>query len=126
MSATLTRNAKKKHLGKRGEQLAARYFRSRGCDVIAHNVRYAVGEIDLIVREPDGSIVIVEVKTRRGSGYGVAEAVTPRKLARLRKAAAQWLNGKPLTTVRFDVVAITVAADSWSVEHFRGVEDGAR
>lgn len=125
----LTRNAQRKELGNRGERLAAAYFRQRGAQVIASNVRYAVGEIDLIVRESDGLIVIVEVKTRRGAGFGVAEAVTPRKLARMRKAARQWLDGKPLATVRFDVVAIIVdpaSGAAQSVEHFQGVEDGAR
>ena len=41
----------KQVLGKRGEAFAARYLRERGAEIIAANVSYRVGEIDLIARE---------------------------------------------------------------------------
>ena len=116
----------KQVLGKRGEAFAARYLRERGAEIIAANVTYRVGEIDLIARESDGTIVFVEVKTRANSSYGVAEAVTPQKLARLRKAAAQWLDGKPLSEVRVDVIALVARGQGFALEHFKGVEDGSR
>ena len=116
----------KQVLGKRGEAFAARYLRERGAEIIAANVSYRVGEIDLIARETDGTIVFVEVKTRANSRYGVAEAVTPQKLGRLRKAAAQWLDGKPLSEVRFDVIALVARGQGVALEHFKGVEDGSR
>lgn len=116
----------KQVLGKRGEAFAARYLREHGAEIIAANVSYRVGEIDLIARESDGTIVFVEVKTRANSSYGVAEAVTPQKLARLRKAAAQWLDGKPLSEVRFDVIALVARGQGFALEHFKGVEDGSR
>ena len=116
----------KQVLGKRGEAFAARYLRERGTEIIAANVSYKVGEIDLIARETDGTIVFVEVKTRATSSFGVAEAVTPQKLARLRKAAAQWLDGKPLYSVRFDVIALLERGQGFALEHFKGVEDGSR
>ncbi|MDO5032504.1 YraN family protein [Corynebacterium sp.] len=123
-------------LGKRGEAFAAEFYRARGAQVIAANVRYQVGEIDLIVREPEGTIVFVEVKTRASAQYGVAEAVTPRKLARMRKAAVQWLEGKPLSTVRFDVLALvargkgqvqpsTNPGSEFDMEYYQGVDHGA-
>lgn len=96
----------RQQLGKRGESFAARYLRQRGSEIIAANVSYRVGEIDLIAREPDGTIVFVEVKTRSTASFGIAEAVTPHKLSRMRRAAVQWLDGKPLSTVRFDVIAL--------------------
>ena len=116
----------KQVLGKRGEAFAARYLRERGTEIIAANVSYKVGEIDLIARETDGTIVFVEVKTRATSSFGVAEAVTPQKLARLRKAAAQWLDGKPLSSVRFDVITLLERGQGFALEHFKGVEDGSR
>lgn len=116
----------KQVLGKRGEAFAARYLRERGAEIIAANVSYRVGEIDLIAREADGTIVFVEVKTRATASFGVAEAVTPQKLARLRKAAAQWLDGKPLSSVRFDVITLLERGQGFALEHFKGVEDGSR
>ena len=116
----------RQELGKRGESFAARYLRERGSDIIAANVSYRVGEIDLIAREPDGTIVFVEVKTRSTASFGTAEAVTPHKLARMRRAAVQWLDGKPLATVRFDVIALVVNGEGFELEHFTGVDDGSR
>ena len=116
----INRTTRKSALGERGEKFAADFYRSRGADVIAANVNYAVGEIDLIVRE-NNVFVFVEVKTRTSANYGVAEAVTPRKLIRMRKAAVQWLDGKPLSEVRFDVIALLVKGNSFDLEHFEAV-----
>lgn len=109
-----------KTLGTRGERIAADFYRARGASVIAANVHYAVGELDLIVRE-NNTFVFVEVKTRSTPAYGAAEAVTRRKLQRMRKAAVQWLNGKPLSEVRFDVITILAQGGTHSLEHFEGV-----
>ncbi|GJN42229.1 YraN family protein [Corynebacterium ammoniagenes] len=116
----INKTTRKSALGKRGERFAADYYRSRGAEVIAANVNYAVGEIDLIVRE-NNVFVFVEVKTRTTAAYGIAEAVTPRKMARMRKAAVQWLNGRPLSEVRFDVIALLVNGTSFELEHFEAV-----
>jgi putative endonuclease len=116
----INKTTRKSALGKRGEWFAANYYRSRGAEVIAANVNYAVGEIDLIVRE-NNVFVFVEVKTRTTAAYGIAEAVTPRKMARMRKAAVQWLNGRPLSEVRFDVIALLVNGTSFELEHFEAV-----
>ena len=52
------------------------------------------GEIDLIMARGD-DIAFVEVKTRTGDGYGgLAHAVTPRKVRRLRRLAGLWLAGQ--------------------------------
>lgn len=116
-----SRNAKAAALGKRGEAYAAHWYRSKGATVIAANVRYAVGEIDLIVRETDGTVVFVEVKTRTSQDFGGAEVVTKQKLARLRKAAVQWLGGQPLSTVRFDVVLLVATGAGFDLEYYKGV-----
>lgn len=128
MSTRTVRNTRRRaRLGRRGEDHAARLYRGRGGEIIGRNVSYPVGELDLIVREPDGTTVFVEVKTRSGHGYGGAEAVTGRKLARLRRAAAQWLDGRPWTQVRFDVVELTATRGGrFEVEFYEGVEHGAR
>ena len=113
-------------LGRAGEKFAADFYRARGSQVIAANVHFRVGEIDLVVREPDGTIVFVEVKTRASREYGVAESVTKRKLQRLRKAAAQWLDGKPISEIRFDVLGLVKSGTDFDVEYFQGVEHGSR
>ena len=112
-------------LGCRGEELAAQYFENRGAEIVGRNVRYHCGELDVVARFPDGEVVFVEVKTRSSLDYGGAEAVTPEKLTKLRRAAAMWLQGKPYMPVRFDVLVVLMNGDDVNYEHYEGVTDGA-
>lgn len=123
MSTTQKRRSR---LGRLGESEAAAFYRRRGAEVLDRNVAYPVGELDLICREPDGTIVFVEVKARSGRGFGGAEAVTGRKLARIRRAAARWLEDRPQVAVRFDVLVFTTLRHGFDVEFYEGVEHGAR
>lgn len=65
------------------------------------------GEVDLILRERDGTLVFVEVRARAdASAGGAAASVGPRKQARLIYAAQHYL--QRLATpppCRFDVIA---------------------
>jgi UPF0102 protein DIP1513 len=112
-------------LGCRGEELAAQYFENLGAEIVGRNVRYHCGELDVVARFPDGEVVFVEVKTRSSLDYGGAEAVTPEKLTKLRRAAAMWLQGKPYMPVRFDVLVVLMNGDDVNYEHYAGVTDGA-
>ncbi|HHU66667.1 YraN family protein [Corynebacterium sp.] len=121
-----TMQRRRSRLGRLGESEAAQFYRRRGAEVLARNVAYPVGELDLVCREPDGTIVFVEVKTRSGRGFGGAEAVTGRKLARIRRAATRWLEGRGYVAVRFDVLVLTTTGHGFDVEFYEGVEHGAR
>jgi len=90
-----------------GERRVRRYLRLRGYRIVAENYRCPAGEVDLIARR-GGVLCFVEVKTRRGDGYGSPlEAVTATKRTRLRRAAAHYLMGRRLPRVcRFDVAAV--------------------
>ena len=50
--------------GHRGEAAAARWYQKQGCRLLAHNFHTRMGELDVVVQEPDGTIIICEVKTR--------------------------------------------------------------
>ena len=103
----------KKLLGKEGEDLAARFLIKRGYRIMERNYRTRSGEIDLIALH-DGAVVFVEVKTRTSDAFGAPEhAVNPRKQQRMVKAALGYIKYKKLHQVpcRFDVVAITTAAE---------------
>ncbi len=95
-------------LGDYGERMAARYLRDQGLEILECNWRCPVGEIDIIARDGD-CLVVCEVKTRRSLALGSpVEAVTLRKLARLRRLAAAWLaehDGR-FSDVRIDVVGV--------------------
>lgn len=97
-----------KRSGDRGETLALRHLAGKGYELIEKNYRTRHGEIDLIMRD-GGALVFVEVKLRRGTGFGgPLEAVTPRKQASIRSLAEQYLVASVagFEEVRFDVVGI--------------------
>ncbi|MDB5801873.1 MAG: YraN family protein [Rhodocyclales bacterium] len=79
--------------GAKAEALAARYLEANGARILARNVRYKGGEIDLIA-EHAGVIVFVEVRLRQHSGYGgAAGSITANKQRRIILATKIWLAG---------------------------------
>lgn len=101
--------AGRRALGAYGEELAARWYRARGYEVLDRNWRCRAGEIDIVARR--GRVVVVcEVKTRSSDAYGSpAAAVTAPKQARLRRLALAWLeaNDERGCALRFDVACVT-------------------
>ena len=117
--------AKKDGVGRHGERVAVRHVEARGWTVLERNWRGTDGELDIVAVDGD-VLVVVEVKTRSGLGFGhPAEAVTPRKLARLKRLTGQWLTefrGARFGAVRIDVVAVTLQrAGRAVVEHIEAV-----
>lgn len=120
----MTRSA----LGAWGEAEARQYLESEGYRVRACNWRCAEGEIDLVA-ETEGTLVFVEVKTRRGAGYGAPQdAVDRRKARHLVLAAVRYLEDQQLKDIdwRVDVIAITAAPGPRLVklEHLRDAVEG--
>lgn len=116
--------ARKDEIGRAGEDLAKQWIERAGAQVVERNWRCREGEIDLIAFDGD-DLIIVEVKTRRTLRLGhPAEAVTPRKLARLRRLAGIWLQGcrRPVAGVRVDVIAVWLPeGQNPRVDHIQGV-----
>lgn len=101
-------------LGLEGETRACRALEARGYRILQRRYRTRFGELDIVARHDD-AVVFVEVKARRGSGFGdPAASVTTEKQRRLVLMAADYLARHGLTRapVRFDVVAVTVSADA--------------
>lgn len=117
----------RQRLGRGAEDAAAAYLGGRGLTVVARNVRFPEGEIDLVCR--DGPTwVFVEVKSRRRDwGDSAAAAVTAAKQQRLARLALRYLKTKRLGAApcRFDVVAVTVEPDGGvqQIRHLRGAFD---
>lgn len=100
-------------LGRKGERSAAEYLERHGWEVVERNWRCPYGEADLIVRDPvdpEGEVVLVEVKTRRvpeGSGVFPEEAVDDEKRARYEALMQRYLQEHAGThNARFDVISI--------------------
>lgn len=100
-------------LGRSGERAAEEFLLARGLRLVERNWRDGRnGEIDLIFEE-DGTVVFVEVKTRRGLSDGeILQAVDARKLARLRRLAGRWLSRRAdYCDYRIDAVAVGLGPD---------------
>ncbi|MGH3275694.1 MAG: YraN family protein [Streptosporangiaceae bacterium] len=114
----------KDELGRVGEQLAAEFLERCELRILDRNWRCPAGEIDIVALEWR-VLVICEVKTRSGGRYGTPlEAISARKLARLRKLAVAWVTARGLfyEEIRIDLVGVVrVAPGEFSIEHVRGV-----
>lgn len=117
-----------KQRGDAAEALALAHLQQQGLRLVERNYRVARGpsahggEIDLILRDRDGTLVFVEVRARSSRQHGGAAAsIGPAKLMRLRRTAQHYLQRLPAAPpCRFDVVAI----DDGQIEWLQGAFDG--
>ena len=107
--------------GNTAEDLAAQYLRAKGYAILKRQYRTKFGEIDLVARLGD-EIVFVEVKARKGTGFGhPEESVTETKLEKISAAGHQYLSKYPAESFRIDVISITYKNDVPQIVHFEGV-----
>jgi putative endonuclease len=95
-------------VGQEWERLAEKKLKAAGYRVLERNFRTRVGELDFVA-EQEGVLCFIEVKGRRGAGFGAPEeAVTGEKQRRIFRAAQAYLQRRRKANVpcRFDVVAI--------------------
>lgn len=110
---------KNKDTGNQGEEIAAKYLERKGYKIIDRNIDFPFGEIDILA-ENKRTIVIIEVKTVQGSGFGLAQELVrfakQKKLIMLGKAIEQQFPGN---TVRIDVIGIDISGDHPNIEHIQ-------
>jgi putative endonuclease len=107
-----------KQAGDAAEDRALAHLEAAGLKLLARNYRTpgrGGGEIDLVMREPGGTLVFVEVRQRGSRSHGGAAAsVAGAKQRRIVLAARHYLMrlaGQP--PCRFDVVSIEANAVEW-------------
>ena len=101
--------ADRARLGRWGEKRCERFLKGRGFKTLARNFSCQKGELDLVMVDPDGTLVFVEVKTRADEGFSPAEAaITGRKKRRMMRAARYFLAVNEIQDrpCRMDVVTI--------------------
>jgi putative endonuclease len=105
-------------IGKSSEDLAADHLTTLGYAIVARNWQAKDGELDIIARAPDGTLVFVEVKSARRPGFGHPfQFVTRGKQRKIITMARRYLyendmNNKPC---RFDVIAVL----NGKIEHLK-------
>lgn len=116
-------------VGKLGEDIASDHLRAQGWTILERNWRNKFGEIDVIAVD-GAALVVVEVKTRASEMFiDPAAAVTPVKLARMRRLTRMFLIdcGRRWSEIRFDVISIQLDPrfpgdlERALIRHHRGV-----
>jgi putative endonuclease len=102
------------------EDLVATWLADAGWTILARRWRApGCGELDLVCRDPHGSVVGIEVRGRRSGRIGsAAESIDRRRVARLRATLGAYLVTWPAACagVRIDLVTVEPAGDpagSW-------------
>ena len=118
-----------KETGQQGEDVAVAFLEAKGYTVLDRNYRFEREELDVVCLDPGRAgagggppaLVFVEVKARRGAGYGRPEAaVTPAKQQAIARVAQAYLHERRLegSLCRFDVVAVLLGRGAPEIEHF--------
>lgn len=110
-----------KAVGDDAESRALAWLQDRGLVLVQRNYRVARGpgarggEIDLVLRDRDGTLVFAEVRARRGTAHGGAAAsIGAAKRRALVYAARHYLARLAVPPpCRFDVVAIDGDRIDW-------------
>ncbi|WP_296511103.1 YraN family protein [Rhodoferax sp.] len=107
-----------KQVGDAAEERALGFLQTKGLQFVARNYRTpgrGGGEIDLILRDRDGTLVFVEVRKRSRTDHGGAAAsVGHVKQRRIIFAARHYLlTLRTVPPCRFDVVVMDGDAVEW-------------
>jgi putative endonuclease len=113
----------KDRVGHAGEAAALAYLKEQGYRILARDWRCRLGQID-IVAEDGETLVLVEVKARRGTGFGTPqEAVDERKQRKLRMLLELYRvqTHRTKQPCRIDVIALLMdgALTVTKVEHIK-------
>lgn len=133
----------KTELGKSGEDLACRYLVDKGYRIIERNFRKPWGELDIITKNRDKTLVFVEVKTMRqfdnesgnsansypqlpNSGIEPEMQMTPAKIKKTKRAASLYAGSYPdlvddLKGWRIDLLALTINGENCVVKHYENI-----
>jgi putative endonuclease len=101
----------KKACGDRYEKRALEYLRNKNCKILAQNVTYRFGELDLVMEEVgtrEVTLVFVEVRKRDPRSLVTPEeSVLGKKAQRLIRASQTYLASYrgPASAVRIDLIA---------------------
>jgi len=135
---------KRSQIGKTGENIACKYLVDKAYKILYRNYWQSFGEIDIIARDPDKTLVFVEVKTLSELGQStvdnsvdnsatlpLAELVPEENLtvAKYKKLAkiCEWFSRRFPDLInekkgwRIDLLALTIDKKSCQIRHYKNI-----
>jgi len=98
-------------LGRLGENASALYLRSNGYKIIDRNVKFGIGEIDIIAYK-GSTLYVLEVKTRKITSFvSPYEAVDKNKARKLILMGEKYCLQKKLNHTKLSLGVIAVLVD---------------
>lgn len=93
-----------------GEDIAAKFLEKNSCRILFRNLRWKLGELDIVARDLAGVLLFVEVKTLTGEGSNPEQNFTHFKAYKTHRAAELFLQTHPGVLrgsgLRIDLIAI--------------------
>lgn len=115
-----------RQIGNEYEDRAVLYLEQNGYEILKRNYRNRIGEIDIIAKDIDNTIVYIEVKYRRSNRMGNSlEAVNYRKqqiISRVALFHQASLKNREHYKYRFDVIGI----DKDNITHIKNAFEYTR
>lgn len=110
-------------MGARAENVAACYLQGQGFKIVARNVRYKTGEIDIIAKKGK-ELHFIEVRSRTDTKFmSCGATITPSKQNKIRKTAQLYLNdrknnfrGNELPPCFFTFIGLDLSGDQPQIE----------
>lgn len=106
--------------GRVGEDVACSFLEKKGYEILIRNFFTRYGEVDIIAKDHE-TLVFIEVKKRSSQRFGTgAQAVTSKKMDKIRKCASLYIQKNKLhdQKMRFDVIDIQSGYES-KINHIK-------
>lgn len=116
----------KTEFGAKGETAACLFLTKKGYKIVERNVRYPWGELDVVTKAPDGTLVFVEVKTVHEGVFTPEDQMTGAKMEKFRRTASLYAGFRhDLVSddrgYRLDLVALIRNSRGFAVAHYENV-----
>ncbi len=139
----------RRFVGQIGEDIACGYLVNKGYQIIDRNYRQRFGEIDIITKSPDKTLVFIEVKTITASFSAVdkgpasypllagltynqvkdslmpEDEMSHKKIDKFKKISGWYANNHPELIssegYRLDVIALTLDGGSATIKHYKNI-----
>lgn len=104
-----------KEIGDSGEEVAVRFLKKKGFEIMKRNFRTRFGEIDIIAIDED-MLVFIEVKVKRGDKFGdPGEMINARKIEKIKRTANYFIQEKDLCDIPWRIDAVLIRGEV--IEH---------